>query len=267
MSDMKLADFDIVLVGCGQMGRALVGGAVASGVVAPGHIRLLDANASAAEAFAAEIGAKIGYDRTDRPNLWILAVKPRDMKDAVRACEFERGDLLVSVAAGVTLAQLADWSDDVPTIVRTMPNTPALVGAGVTGVIVDSTTEEPAIDTLFESVGTVVHLSHEDEFDALTGISGSGPAYVFTAIEALADGGVAMGLKRDAAIQLAIATLEGAATLARQSNAHTAELKDRVASPGGTTIAALNALESNGFRHALIEAVRAAATRSRELGE
>ncbi len=264
---MDLVQFDIVLVGCGQMGRALVAGAISSGTVNPSRVRLIDAHAPAAESFAAETGASVGYERRERPIFWILAVKPKDMKDAVRGAEFAPGDVLVSVAAGIKIERLAEWSDDVPIIVRTMPNTPALVRAGVTGVMIDSSEDLRAVDTFFAAVGAVVHLDSEDEFDALTGISGSGPAYIFTAIEALADGGVAMGLKRASAVKLAIATIEGAAALARQSDAHTADLKDRVASPSGTTIAALAALERNGFRNALIQAVTAAAERSRELGD
>lgn len=264
---MSLSTFDIILVGCGQMGSALVSGAVASGELEPSSVRCIDSHAPSAEALADELGASVGYERSGRPIFWILAVKPYDMKDAVRSCDFVSGDVLVSVAAGIPLARLAEWSDDLPTIVRTMPNTPALVGAGVTGVMIDGPDAVPAVDQFFGAVGEVVHLDKESNFDALTAVSGSGPAYIFTAIEAMADGGVQMGLRRDDAVRLAIATVEGAAKLARMSDVHTAELKDRVASPGGTTIAALAALEANGFRNALISAVRAAATRSRQLNE
>lgn len=264
---MELKNFDVVLVGCGQMGAALVSGAIQGGALAADRVRFVDANAPRAEELAADLGGNVGFERGERPIFWILAVKPYDMKDAVRSSDFATGDVLVSVAAGVPIARLTDWSGDVPKIVRTMPNTPALVGAGVTGVMVDGLDEIPAVDAFFEAVGDVIHLSKEADFDALTGVSGSGPAYIFTAIEALADGGVAMGLHRSDAIRLAIGTVEGAAKLARHDDAHTAELKDRVASPGGTTIAALAELERNGFRHALISAVAAAAKRSRELGE
>jgi pyrroline-5-carboxylate reductase len=151
-------------------------------------------------------------------------------------------------------------------LIRAMPNTPALVGEGITGVLASGESRALA-DSLFGAVGEVVHLTDEAQFDAVTAVSGSGPAFVFVAIEALADGGVAMGLPREMATQLAIQTVLGAATLARTEKVHVAELKDRVASPGGTTIAGLAALENAGFRAALIEAVRAATLRGRELGK
>ncbi len=257
-----LIEFDVVLMGCGKMGGALVAGAVDRGAVDPDSIELRDPDESSRLALADQLGADPEY-KAERKRIVILAMKPRDVPAVVSSLDVDADDILVSVAAGVSFEAL----DVTPaTAVRTMPNTPALVGAGVTGLFFDGA-PVPAVVDFFEAVGSVVVLGHESEFDALTAISGSGPAYIFQAIEALADGGVKMGLKREVAIELAIQTVRGAGELASQSALHTAELKDQVASPGGTTIAALTTLDKHGFRAALIAAVEAAARRSREMGQ
>ncbi|MFW5966551.1 MAG: pyrroline-5-carboxylate reductase [Persicimonas sp.] len=268
----SLEDFEVVLIGCGKMGGALAEGAVESGSLEPSQLVLIDRDAARVDALAERLDAVSGpVERDDdTPRLWIVAVKPKDVSEAIAAhrSHFAPGDLLVSIAAGVDLDTLrADCGDEIA-LARAMPNTPALVGRGVTGLMGQGEADIAAAVELFEGVGSVVVLDDERHFDPLTAVSGSGPAYVFVALEALADGAVAMGLPRKAARELALQTVAGAAALVEaQPDKHTAELKDAVASPGGTTIAGLAALEEHGFRRALIGAVEAAAQRSREMGE
>ncbi|MHB8764056.1 MAG: pyrroline-5-carboxylate reductase, partial [Deferrisomatales bacterium] len=179
------------------------------------------------------------------------------------------GALVVSVCAGVPLGRLTAGLPPGTPVVRCMPNTPALVGCGASVYCANPhvTAEgRRAVELLLGAVGQVHEVQKESLLDAVTGLSGSGPAYAFTFLEALADGGVLAGLPRALARALACQTLLGAARLAQASDEHTAELKDRVTSPGGTTSAGLRELELRGFRGAVIEAVRAAAERSKELG-
>ncbi len=265
-----LADTLVVLLGCGRMGSALAGGLVDSGALDAQNLVCLDAYATKAEALAGELGARTDLPAHDGARLWIVAVKPGDVATALASHldTLEAGDTVVSIAAGVPVARLRAIIGDGPGLVRAMPNTPALVRRGVTGIMADGDLDLAPVRELFASVGHVVELKREDHFDALTAVSGSGPAYIFTALEALADGGVLMGLSRQVARELAVHTVAGAAALVEADpDVHTAELKDRVASPAGTTITGLAALEKFGFRHALISAVEAAARRSRQMGE
>ncbi|MGM0557438.1 MAG: pyrroline-5-carboxylate reductase [Myxococcota bacterium] len=261
---------EVVLVGCGKMGSALVSGLVESGELPAENLVCNDANPAMASALADRLGARVGQGGEEATHIWIFAVKPRDIRAAIdeRRERISDDDLVISVAAGVNTTVLRGALGSGPALVRTMPNTPALVRHGVTGVFSPDGRGLDDARRIFAAVGEVVELSDEAYFDALTAISGSGPAYIFTALEALADGGVLMGLSRDVARKLAVSTVRGAAALVENSpNTHTAELKDRVASPAGTTIAALAELEQKGFRDALISAVRAAAERSRDMGE
>lgn len=261
-----LLELNVVLVGCGRMGSALTQGAFAAGAIDAKRLYCVDTNEHQAQQLATSLGAHVGQPDDGERALWVLAVKPHHIDDAIRASAIGPDDVVISVAAGIRTPQLRDLLPKGATLIRAMPNTPALVGEGITGVLASFEGRAHA-DALFGAVGEVVHLTDEAQFDAVTAVSGSGPAFVFVAIEALADGGVAMGLPREMATKLAIQTVLGAATLARTEKVHVAELKDRVASPGGTTIAGLAALEHAGFRAALIEAVRAATLRGRELGE
>ena len=268
---MELSDALVVLIGCGRMGSALAGGLIDSGRLAPARLVCIDQDTAKAASLGAELGARTELpDTFEGPCVWILAVKPGDIGSAVDEYgeHIETDDFVVSIAAGVSIQKLRAVVGDEPHLVRAMPNTPALVRAGVTGFMADGEFDTTAVVDLFESVGQVVELEREEHFDGLTALSGSGPAYVFTAIEALADGAVLMGLSREVARTLAVETVAGAAALVKDDpTVHTAELKDRVASPGGTTIAGLSKLEEKGFRHALIGAVEAAAQRSRQMGE
>lgn len=203
-------------------------------------------------------------------SLVVLAVKPQIAAEVLSGigAAFTNDKLLISILAGVAAATIEDFFDGSPRVVRAMPNTPALVGAGATALCPG---RFAGIDDLlvarhlFEAVGSVQVVS-ETQMDAVTGLSGSGPAYVFTIVEALADGGVQEGLPRDVALALAVQTVLGAAKLVRDSGEHPAVLRDKVCSPGGTTIAGLKSLEEKGLRAALMEAVGSATRRSRELG-
>lgn len=264
---MKLSDFEVHLLGCGQMGSALIRGAVNAGVLDPGRLVCHGRGGDKAAKLALSLGARVFEGDVvtgEGKRLIVVAVKPQDVFDALEKFSFGPGDVVVSVAAGVTLGQLSQACAPAQ-VVRSMPNTPSLVGKGVTGVF--SQEPCPAAVALFESVGVVVELAHEKHFDALTAVSGCGPAYVFLVLEALADGAVMMGLDRATARKIAAATLEGAAHFAAASEEHTADLKDRVASPGGVTIAALAHLEERAVRSAFIGAVEVAAKRSRQMGE
>lgn len=205
-----------------------------------------------------------------RCDLVVLAVKPQVAAQVLDelAAGWSDAKRLVSILAGVGTAQLEDGLPGAARVVRAMPNLPAVVGEGATALC-RGRHATPADLTLarhlFESVGTVQVVS-EGQMDTVTGLSGSGPAYVFTLIEALADGGVLEGLPRETALALAVQTVLGAAKLAREGGEHPAQLRDKVCSPGGTTIAGVRALEQHGLRAALIEAVAAATRRSRELG-
>jgi pyrroline-5-carboxylate reductase len=197
----------------------------------------------------------------------VLATKPGDVAAVLESIDWpDTQKILVSMAAGVRTQTLVSSVPESVEVVRVMPNVAAVVGAGVTGVLrhPDERIMEKVV-ALFEACGEVVVLEKEKNFGPLTAISGSGPAYLFVAIEALADGGVMMGLTREMALKLAVHTVHGAALLAMEQD-HPAALKDKVASPGGTTIHGLAALERRGFRAALIDAVQAASDRSEALG-
>jgi pyrroline-5-carboxylate reductase len=199
----------------------------------------------------------------------ILAVKPGDMQALCAALAEVKGSrLYLSIAAGVSLAQLETWLGGKQRVIRSMPNTPALVGVGAAAFARgrQANAKDVALATkILGAVGTADEVS-EKLLDAVTGLSGSGPAYVYTVIEALADGGVLMGLPRAAAVRLAAQTVAGAAEMVLLSGKHPAALRDEVTSPGGTTIAGLEKLEQHGLRNALMQAVRAATEKSKALG-
>ena len=198
----------------------------------------------------------------------LLAIKPQIFSSVVADLAPNTKSTVISILAGVTIAQLEQSFPQQP-VIRVMPNTPATVGAGMTAIAPGTQAQAEHIEkarSIFSSVGEVVEVT-ESAMDAVTGLSGSGPAFVALAIEALADGGVASGLPRAIALQLATQTVLGTATLVKETGIHPAILKDRVTSPGGTTIAGVAKLESAGFRSALIEAVKTATARSKELGQ
>jgi pyrroline-5-carboxylate reductase len=265
------------IIGCGNMGRALIRGLRE----AQGNRDIVGVAADAATRDALQSGEEssdsVSYISRDgelpeETDTFLIAVKPKDVAGALAdwrgAIEAAGPDaVVISIAAGLETSQLRGELPGETALVRAMPNTPALVGSGVTGIW---SREDRAMDRaaeLFSAVGEVVRLADESEFDALTAVSGSGPAYIFLAIEAFADGAVAEGLDRETAMTLAVETILGATELARETGDHPGALKDAVTSPGGTTAAGLRSLEKDGFRSAWIEAVHAAAERSREMGE
>ena len=263
----------ITIIGGGNMGEALVGGFLADGITTPAGLWVTDVVADRLAALQKRYGVRAGNDNAAAAS-WadvvILAVKPQAMDavlDGLKDCLSER-PLIVSVAAGIPLSRISARLGGARKLVRVMPNAPCLVRAGASAIALSPSVsvEERALAVkLFEAVGTVV-VVEERLMDAVTGLSGSGPAYVFQIIEALADGGVKMGLPRDTALTLAAQTVLGAAKQVLETGEHPARLKDKVASPGGTTIAGLHALETGGVRSAVIAAIEAATKRSEELG-
>ena len=272
MADEVLQKSRIGFIGCGAMARALAGGLVESGVAAA-QIVASDPVRAAREAFEAATGAR-AIARNDEvvagADVVVLAVKPGAVEAVLTALAPEPAarPLWISIAAGVPLEALARALPDGARIVRTMPNTPALVGAGATayypGPGVDEADDRLATAVL-DAAGWSWRAPSEALLDAVTGLSGSGPAYVFLILEALADAGVRQGLPRDAAQAFATRTLLGAAKLALETGTHPGVLKDQVTSPGGTTIAGLEQLEAHGVRAAIYAAVRAATERSRAM--
>lgn len=256
------------------MARALAHGFLRAGLAEASQLSVLDVSPEAAKAFAdlCGDGATIAEDAADlsrRSTLLILAVKPQHAAEALQrlAPHVDRQTLLVSIVAGLTLSRLRTAAPGAR-LVRVMPNTPCLVGQGATAFALgDGATDEDEglVQRLLDAVGLARRVD-ESLLDAVTGLSGSGPAFVYLAIEALADGGVQAGLPRALAAELAAQTVLGAAQMVRETGEHPGVLKDRVASPAGTTIAGLQSLERAGFRAALIDAVEAAAERSAELG-
>ncbi len=257
------------LIGAGKMGGALLC-ALAKREASIRYV-VHDRNHDKADNLAKALGGEVAESCAElgQCDLVLLATKPQDVFGALSGIEW-RGDAqtLVSVAAGVQTSTLRELLPRQVRVVRAMPNTPALIGAGITAVLRHPEEElSDLVLDLFSAGGEVVPIDKESLFDAVTGLSGSGPAYIYVAIEALADGGVRMGLPRDVALQLATSTVLGSAKLVQESGRHPASLKDDVASPAGTTIAGLAALEQRGFRSALIEAVTAATERGKELGK
>jgi pyrroline-5-carboxylate reductase len=264
----------IGFLGAGQMATALARGWLAAGLVTPDSVRASDPVPQAREAFTTETQVRAGANNPEvvaLSELLILAVKPQSMPALLTEIrpQVTSRHLIVSIAAGVTLKQLADGLGPKCRLVRVMPNTPCLVGASASGYAPGEAASEDdlkLVDRLLNAVGRAYRLP-EHLLDAVTGLSGSGPAYVYVMIEALSDGGVRMGLPRDVATALAAQTVLGAAQMVLQTQQHPGVLKDKVTSPGGTTIAGLHALERAGFRAALIDAVEAATQRARELSK
>lgn len=266
-------------IGAGRMATALAKGFVERGLAMPSQLIASDPSSAAAEQFARVTGGRLAPDNLQvaaQADCLFLAVKPQQMPDVLAqlAGHVSQRHLIVSIAAGVPLATisraLSDRSpgDKGPRLVRVMPNTPCLIGQGASAYCLGDGThadDGQLVGRLLEAVGLALEVD-EKLLDAVTGLSGSGPAFVYLIIEALSDGGVRMGLARDVALALAAQTVRGAAELVLSSGQHPAVLKDQVASPGGTTIAGLQVLEAGAVRGTLMAAVEAAARRSAELG-
>lgn len=272
MTEPTHAQPRIGFLGSGKMATALAAGLCKSGFTTPGRIFASDVSSTASEAFAVATGGKICSSNSAvvlESDIVVLAVKPQyicpvlaDLKNVLTS-----NHLIVSIAAGVTIQTLLEAVWPARRVVRVMPNTPCLVGESAAGFCVGgnaSAADASVVERMFSSVGVAFQLP-EHLLDAVTGLSGSGPAYAFLMIEALSDGGVRMGLPRDVATKLAAQTLLGAAKMVLTTGEHCGALKDAVTSPGGTTIAGLHALERSGVRAALMNAVEAATQRSTEL--
>jgi pyrroline-5-carboxylate reductase len=267
-------DLRFGFIGGGRMASALVKGLLAAGLTKPDRVLASDVLPAAREALARETGIAVtsaNLQVAARSDVLVLAVKPQVMTEVLeelRPAVTEK-HLVVSIAAGIRISQLSDWLGHDRRIIRVMPNTPCLVGASASAFSRGpaATAEDAAlVQRLLTAVGRAFELP-EHLLDAVTGLSASGPAFVAVMIEALSDGGVRMGLPRDVAMTLAAQTVYGTAKMVLEAGLHPAVLKDMVASPGGTTMAGLHALERGGVRAALIDTVEAATQRAVELGK
>ena len=274
MAAASPSPLSIGFLGAGQMASALATGWSRAGLLDSARSVAADPFQNAREKFTQLTGVKAAATNSEVVNscdVLILAVKPQVIAAVlaeVRPLLASR-HLAISIAAGVTLNTLSESLGNGTRLVRVMPNTPCLVGASASGYAAGSTAtpdDIALVGKLFGAVGKAFALP-EHLLDAVTGLSGSGPAFIYVLIEALADGGVRVGLPRDVAQALAAQTVFGAAKMVLETGQHPAALKDAVASPGGTTIAGLHALEKGGFRGALMDAVEAATKRSQELGK
>jgi pyrroline-5-carboxylate reductase len=268
------SDLKIGFLGAGKMATALAKGFVQAGLLPPGQIMASDPSESARAQFAQAVGARTTGRNLDLPafaRVLVVAVKPDHVEEALAGIRDAMGPehVVISIAAGVTLARLEGALAPETRVIRVMPNTPALVGASATGFALgrSARTEDGQLaKTLFSAVGVAFELK-EALLDAVTGLSGSGPAYGYLVIEALSDGGVAAGLPRDVATRLAAQTLLGSARMVLETGLHPGALKDMVTSPGGTTIEGIHELERCGVRSAFMQAVRAAAEKAKTLGQ
>jgi len=262
----------IGFLGGGNMGSALIKGLIAAGSAQAEQLVVAEKDTHRAQQLSISLGLEVVNTPSDlgAVNVLIIAVKPQDLTSAIRATErsLNKGGMVITLAAGVKIATVAECLPAGTPIIRAMPNTPALVLKGATAIAPGPHATEQHVEVareVFAAVGEVVVVK-EALMNAVTGLSGSGPAYVFQFIEGLADAGVAQGLDRVTALSLAVQTVLGSAELLKTSGQHPAVLTDQVASPGGTTIAGLHVLEAKGFKGILMDAVAAATKRGRELG-
>lgn len=262
----------IAFIGGGNMAASLIGGLKAAGHPAD-HIRVAEPDVARAEALRARFGVSVfssGADVLTGAHTIVLAVKPQQMGAALKGLQPDAGACVVSIAAGIRLAFLRHALGERAHYVRTMPNTPALYGCGVSGLYADGSTPAFArlrAETVLRAAGEVCWLEQEAELDAVTAVSGSGPAYFFLLVEAMREAGVALGLAPATAAQLAAQTCIGAARMIQAGGTDVADLRAQVTSKGGTTEAALRHLENAGMRPMFREALAAAARRSAELGD
>lgn len=260
-------------IGSGKMAAALVEGVLQAGIFAKSDLIVTDRYEAAARALVKKCRVKSAPDNAAvaaQCDVLVCCVKPGDAEEALAAVRESGGEkLVISIMAGVPLSKLRDFCGKKVRLARVMPNTPALIQKGAAAYALGKgATEEDAllVEKIFAATGKIFRVK-EDLLDVVTGLSGSGPAYVYLIIEALADAGVLMGLPRDLSLQLSAQTVSGAAEMVLRTGLHPAQLKDQVTSPGGTTIAGLEALENAKVRAAFLGAVRAATQRSRELGK
>lgn len=264
----------IAFIGGGNMASALIAG-LAGKLTAGNDIHVVDPSAEALAQLKSRYGVSttqaIGAD-VATVDVIVLAVKPQQMREVAAALlpHLSATPLVVSIAAGIRGADLGRWLGGYRAIVRCMPNTPALIGRGITGMVAMEGVSAPqkiAADEIMKAVGETVWLDDEGKIDAVTAVSGSGPAYVFYFIEAMQQAALEMGLSQEQGKQLALATFTGAAQLAAQSEDPVPVLREKVTSKGGTTYAALTSMEQDGVKEKIIVAIKAAAARGRALGD
>lgn len=263
----------IAFIGGGNMATALIGG-LAGKLTAGANIHVVDPNPEALQKLQQQFGVSTASQiegSLAQSDVIVLSVKPQQMKDVVTQLQpHVSAQLILSIAAGIRAVDLSRWLNGHAAIVRTMPNTPALIGKGITGMVAMtgvSKEQRDVADAIMRAVGATVWLDDEALIDPVTAVSGSGPAYVFYFIEAMQQAAQEMGLTAEQGTQLAIATFTGAAQLAAQSSEPVSLLRERVTSKGGTTYAALTSMEASGVKDAIIKAMKAAAARGKELGE
>lgn len=263
----------ILFLGGGNMANALIGGMLRQGFAAA-DIHVVDPGSEARQRLAASYTVNCHADAKtapDAPDVLILAVKPQQMREAVAPLVGRLGDaLVISIAAGLDMAALGRWLGGHPRLVRCMPNTPALVGAGITGLCAAAAVDAAGralAERVLRAVGSTVWIADEAQMDGVTAISGSGPAYVFLFIEALQQAAAELGFTPEQGRQLAIETVSGAAALAAASSEPAAILRERVTSKGGTTAAALETMAARGVKDGIVAGCHAAAARGRELGQ
>ena len=263
----------IIFVGAGNMASALIGGLIARGT-APASLQAIDPSASQREALGARFGIAThaaSGDPVGQADVIVMAVKPQQMHEAVDALAPQIAtQLIISVAAGVRATDLSRWLGGYSRIVRTMPNTPALIGLGATGLAMlagGTDADRKLAESIMQAVGQTVWVDDESQLDAVTALSGSGPAYVFRFIESMIAAGTGLGLSPEQSRQLALQTVSGAAQLACASSEPVALLRERVTSKGGTTAAALSVFEARGLDAVVAQAMGAARDRSAELGD
>jgi pyrroline-5-carboxylate reductase len=268
----------IAFIGGGNMATALIAG-LAGQLTGAGSLHVVDPNTEALERLASQYGVSTAASidvQVGAADVVVLAVKPQQMRE-VAACLKpllanvpDKQPLVLSIAAGIRIADLSRWLGGYTRIVRSMPNTPALIAMGITGMVAASEVDEAqrsAADKVMRAVGQTVWLKDESLIDPVTAVSGSGPAYVFYFLEAMQQAALEMGLDAEQGRQLALATFTGAAQLAAQSGDPVEVLRQRVTSKGGTTHAAITSMEAAGVKDAIVSAMKAAADRGRELGD
>ncbi len=268
MSDLRT----LGIIGVGNMGTALLNGILSSNILKPEQTFIYDINEDVLQNRKKEFNvekARSNEDLVKNSKYILIAVKPQVIGGVLKeiGAVLKEDKTIISIAAGISIAYIEDHIKKNLGIIRVMPNTPALVGEGASALASNENVSKDELEfvkKLLGSVGLVVELE-EKHIDAVTGLSGSGPAYIFIIIEALADGGVKMGLPRDVSLKLAAQTILGSAKMFLETNKHPGVLKDMVTSPGGTTITALHELEKGKLRSTLISAVEAATLKSKSL--
>ena len=262
----------ICFIGGGNMAQALIGG-LADKVTAAKNIHVVDINPQALNKLEQQFGVSTSLTADAvlaTADVWVLAVKPQQMHEVIASLlPYSKNQLVISIAAGIRAEDLSRWLNGHKMIVRAMPNTPALIGKGITGLVALSEVKEEQkqiANAIMQAVGETVWIEQEEQINAVTAVSGSGPAYVFYFLEAMQAAAIELGLSAEQGKKLALATFAGATELAAQSDQTLAQLRENVTSKGGTTYAALTSMQNNKVEQSIVQALHAAAKRGEELG-